>query len=272
MRHRILGAALLGLLAAAGPAARLAAQEAPGDRWSWHGTLAAGRTLEIRDISGSVTADAAPGGEIEVTAVKHAGRHGNPADVQIREEDGPDGVRICVIYPGRSMEDGCRGRGSRRHDDDDDDNRNDTSVDFTVHVPRGIAFSGNTVNGDVYARGLDSRVAARSVNGAVEIQTSAGDAEGESVNGSVRARLLGQGTEPLRFSSVNGTVEVTLPRGSDADLDASTVNGSINSDFDITIQGGMTMRRQRLHGRIGHGGRTLRLNTVNGSIWLRAAS
>jgi DUF4097 and DUF4098 domain-containing protein YvlB len=119
---------------------------------------------------------------------------------------------------------------------------------------------------------MASRTNATSVNGAVELETSAGEAEGESVNGSVRAVVRGQGTSPLRFSSVNGAVDLTLPRGLDADLDASTVNGSITSDFEITIQGGMSMRRSRLHGRIGQGGRALRISTVNGSIRLHTGS
>ena len=259
-------------LLAAAPASRLAAQEAQGDRWSWHGALAAGKTLDVRNINGSITADAAGRSEIEVTATKRAGRHGNTADVQIRQEDTPDGVRICVIYPGRSFEDGCRGRGSRGRNWGDDDDRNDTEVEFTVHVPRGVELSAGTVNGDVLARGMTARVSGRSVNGTVEIETAAGEAEGESVNGSVHAIVRGEGREALRFSSVNGAVDVTLPRGINADFDAATVNGSITSDFEITLQGGVSLHRQRLQGRIGQGGRTLRLNTVNGSIRLRAAT
>ncbi|MFI5207085.1 MAG: DUF4097 family beta strand repeat-containing protein [Gemmatimonadales bacterium] len=267
MRYGILGiATLAGALALAAP---LRAQN--DDHWSWHGTVAAGKTVEIRDINGSVTADAASGSEVEVTAVKRAGRHGDPKDVRIVEEEGDGGVTICVVYPGRSVADGCAQRGQRRHYDDED-NRNDTEVEFTVHVPPGVEFSGNTVNGDVLARGMSSRVSGHSVNGGVEIETSAGDASGESVNGSVHAVVRGQGQEPLRFSSVNGAVDVTLPRAVNADLDASTVNGSIESDFEITIQGGMSMRRSRLHGRIGQGGRALRVSTVNGSIRLRAAT
>jgi len=277
MRYGILGcAALAGWYAVTAPAPRIALARAASrqqdDHWSWHGAVAAGKTVEIRNINGSVTADSAGGSEVEVTAVKRAGRRGDPKDVRIVEEESDGNVTICVVYPGRSVADGCAQRGQRRHYDDDEDNRNDTEVEFTVHVPRGVEFSGNTVNGDVLARGMSSRVGGRSVNGGVEIETSGGDASGESVNGSVRAVVVGQGQEPLRFSSVNGAVDVTLPRGVNADLDASTVNGSIDTDFEITIQGGMSMRRSRLHGRIGQGGRALRVSTVNGSIHLRAAT
>ncbi len=277
MRYGILGfAALAGWYAVAAPAPHVVAARATrpqqDDHWNWRGSVAAGKTVEIRNINGSVTADAASGSQVEVTAVKRAGRHGDPKDVRIVAEEGSDGVTICVVYPGRSAADGCARRGQRRHSDDDEDNRNDTEVEFTVHVPRGVEFSGNTVNGDVLARGMASRVGGRSVNGGVEIETSAGEASGESVNGSVHAIVHGQGRDALRFESVNGAVDITLPRGLDADLDASTVNGSITSDFEITVQGGMAMRRSRLHGRIGQGGRALRVSTVNGSIRLHAGT
>jgi hypothetical protein len=267
MKYRALGlAAFAGCIA-------IAAQAQQGDRWSWHGRIAAGKTVDIRNTNGSVSADLASGAEVEVTAVKRAGRRGNPEDVRIQAVESDGDVRICVIYPGRSLSDGCAQRGQRRHnDDDDDENRNDTEVQFTVHVPRGVAFVGATVNGDVDARALEGPVEGRSVNGGVDIETTAGEASGTSVNGPVRAIVRGQGTEPLRFQSVNGQVDVTLPRNLDADVEAATVNGSITTDFEITIQGGMMMHRSRLHGRIGHGGRTLRVETVNGSIHLRAAS
>jgi hypothetical protein len=274
MKYEVLGlAAFAGWYAITAPAHTARTTHAPqGDRWSWHGRIAAGKTVEIRNTNGSVSADLASGAEVEVTAVKRAGRRGNPEDVRIEAVERDGDVRICVIYPGRNFEDGCAQRGQRPHNDDDEENRNDTEVQFTVHVPRGVAFSGNTVNGDVDARALEGPVAGRSVNGGVDIETTAGDASGTSVNGPVHAIVRGQGTEPLRFESVNGQVDVTLPRNLDADVEAATVNGSITTDFEITIQGGMTMHRQRLHGRIGHGGRTLRVETVNGSIHLRAAS
>src|SRR5690242_17052862 len=122
MKLVTVGAVTLALVIGASPAPAAAQQaQAQGDRWSWHGTLASGKTVDVRDINGSISAEPASGGEVEVTAIKHAGRHGDPKDVEIREEDDADGVRICVIYPGRSYRDGCNGRGRSRSWSDDDD-------------------------------------------------------------------------------------------------------------------------------------------------------
>jgi len=104
----------------------------------------------------------------------------------------------------------------------------------------------------------------------VRLSTSAGDASGNTVNGSVTAVVRGQGQGPLRFRTVNGSVTVSLPKQLDADLEAETVNGAIETDYPITVTGRLTPRR--LNGRIGQGGRSLRLETVNGSIHIRTAN
>jgi DUF4097 and DUF4098 domain-containing protein YvlB len=72
----------------------------------------------------------------------------------------------------------------------------------------------------------------------------------------------------LRFTSVSGNVSLQLPRSLDADVTMRTVSGELDSDFQITLQGGMG--RRNLNGRIGRGGRELRLTTVSGNVRLRA--
>ena len=48
------------------------------------------------------------------------------------------------------------------------------------------------------------------------------------------------------------------------------MNGSNSTDFPITVVGRMTPRR--LYGRIGDGGRRLRIRAVNGSIRIRSGT
>lgn len=230
----------------------------------WHAALASGKTLEIRGVSGRVRASRATGSEAEVTAVKKAGRRGDPDDVEIKVMEDGDGVTICAVYPTRRSGRGeCRSGGSR------DENYRDTDVevDFEVKVPAGVDFVGVTVNGDVYARDLPADAEVSTVNGDVEV-TAAGVARGTTVNGSVTATIgKAAWTGTLHFSTVNGGITLTLPADIDAEVDANTVNGSIDSDFPITVQG--KMRRGTFHGTIGKGGRRLELETVNGSIELR---
>jgi hypothetical protein len=231
-----------------------------GSEWSWHGRLATGKTIEIRGVNGSISAEPASGAEVEVTARKHA-RRDDPDEVRIEVVEHEGGVTICAVYPGRRNR--CEPGGGQMSTHD-----NDVEVEFTVRVPRGVAFDGNNVNGDVEAINLDGPVDAHTVNGGVRIETGAGEASAGTVNGSVRALVRGRGTESLHFATVNGGIDLTLPADLGADLEARTVNGTINSDFPVSVTGRINPRR--LNGRIGSGGRRLDLETVNGSIRIRS--
>lgn len=237
------------------PASAAALRQA--DRWSWHGRIAEGKTLEIRGVNGSISAEPAGGNEAEVTAERH-GRRSDPAEVRIEVVEHQDGVTICAVYPGPRNR--CQPGGGPMSFRD-----NDVEVEFTVRVPRGVAFSGNNVNGAVEAAGLAGPVLARTVNGRVRVETSSGGAVATTVNGDVTAVVHAMGSAPMRFETVNGAVTLTLPRDLDADLDAKTVNGSITTDFPITVSGRLTPRR-----RIGRGGRPLQVETVNGPIRIRS--
>jgi hypothetical protein len=251
IRIACIGAAAL---LAAAPAARAQAQDA--NHWSWHGAVAPGKTLEIRGVNGSIRAEASTGSEVEVTADKH-GRDDDPASVHIEVVPHEGGVTICAVYPGRNNE--CRPGGGHMSVHD-----NDVEVQFVARIPAGIAFDGNNVNGGVEASGLTARTDLNTVNGSVNLETASGEASGTTVNGGVRATLRGAGTGRLTFETVNGSIDLSLASGLSADFSAETVNGSIESDFPITLTGRINPRH--LEGRIGQGGRNLRLRTVNGGI------
>jgi hypothetical protein len=266
MHYAIVGFAAAALACApgltiGGGSAPAPAPRQQGNQWSWHGKLGSGKTLEIRGVNGAITAEPGSGDAVVVTAEKH-GRRSDPDEVRIEVVQENDGVTICAVYPGSNNH--C-GSGDDYHMSTHD---NDVEVRFHAQVPPGVRFVGETVNGDVEAEDLAGPVKSSTVNGSVRLGTSAGDASGGTVNGSVTAVVRGQGQGPLRFHTVNGSVTVSLPKQLDADLEAETVNGSIETDYPITITGRFTPRR--LSGRIGQGGRSLRLETVNGSIHIHS--
>jgi DUF4097 and DUF4098 domain-containing protein YvlB len=247
------------LLTAALTAAALQGTTQDND-FRWSGTLAAGKTIEIRGINGAVTASATSGREVRVAAVKRA-RRSDVASVEIRVEEHEDGVTICAIYPNQRSREGCRGESRSENRNGEE---NDVQVDFTVEVPANVKFAGRTVNGDVEATGLTADAEITTVNGNAEVSTR-GMAEATTVNGDVIARVgRADWTGPAEFTTVNGSVTVTLPASVNADVSASTVNGDISTDFPLTVRGRFGPRR--LSGTIGNGGRSLSLKTVNGSI------
>lgn len=244
----------------------LAAPTIQSDEFNWHRALAAGKTIEIVGINGSIDAAGTSGGDVVVTAVKR-GRRSDPETVHIDVVEHADGVTICAVYPSerRSEENECRAGGKGRNNT----RNNDVQVTWTVKVPRGVRLAARTVNGSVVARGLAAEAEVHSVNGDLTVETTAW-ASASTVNGWITARMgrtSWQGESEL--TTVNGAITVELPSDASMDVDASTVNGSMSTDFPLTVRGRWGPRR--MSGTIGSGGRSLSLSTVNGSMELKKA-
>ena len=256
-RHYLAGLAVFALTGVAATAA--AAQSTD---WNWKGTVAAGKSIEIKGINGDVRATAGSGSEVVVTAVKK-GRKSDPSTVSIEVVNSAAGVTICAVYPSGGKRANSCGAGDDGHMDTKD---NDVSVSFSVQVPAGVRFVGSTVNGSVSTERLGSDADVSTVNGDVRV-VAAGIVRASTVNGSVDVSMgKADWTGKVELSTVNGSIRATLPANFSAVVNGSTVNGSIESEFPLTVQGKFGPRN--VHGTIGAGGRTLDLETVNGSITL----
>ena len=274
-------ASTLGLAAiAAALTAATAARAQDSERWTWSGSVARGRLLEVRGIQGSIRAEPVSGGTVEVTALKH-GHHEDPADVRIEVVEHDEGVTICAVYPGRrnTCEPGG-GQMNLRH--------NDVEVDFQVRVPAGVRFEGFQVSGDVEVSGLTAGVTASSVSGDVLVRDARGDVSGHSVSGSVTLERV-DGLEvsgqtisgdvdfsgPIRddgryrFKSLSGDVEVRADGELNADVSFSTFSGDFESDFAITLNRRGRVHRRSFESTVGSGGARLALESFSGTIYLR---
>ena len=245
-------------------AALLIAPGAFAQDFTWNGTVAHGRAIEIKGVNGDVRAEPSGSNQVEVVAEKH-GRRDDPSTVRIAVVPHAGGVTICAVYPARS---GARpnecapGEGGRMNVQN-----NDVTVRFTVRVPAGVAFVGTTVNGEVAASRLNGDVTLTTVNGSASFSTT-GSGRATTVNGSIRGEMgRADWSDTLSMSTVNGSITLTLPATLNTDVRAETVNGDISADFPITVHGRVS--RRRLDGTIGAGGRTLALESVNGSITLK---
>ena len=138
-----------------------------------------------------------------------------------------------------------------------------------MQVPAGVKFVGRTVNGSVSTERLGSDADVSTVNGDVRV-VAAGIVRASTVNGSVDVSMgKADWTGAVELSTVNGSIRASLPANFSAVVNGKTVNGSIESEFPLTVQGKFGPRN--IHGTIGAGGRTLDLETVNGSITLAKA-
>src|SRR5262249_3628798 len=157
---------------------------------------------------------------------------------------------VCAVYPdvgGRepnSCEPGSGGHMNTQN--------NDTQVRFDVRVPAGVRFVGRTVNGEVLAESLNGDAEGHTVNGSVRVSTT-GTARANTVNGSLDVTMGGADfPDGAKFSTVNGGITLRVPSYLSANLKASVLNGTIETDFPITVTG--TVSRRKLEGTIGSGG------------------
>lgn len=269
--------------------------------FTWRGALPAGALLTVRNHNGPIEVRPASGSQLELRAEKRT-RYGNYSDVAFDIATGRDGdVTICSTLRDHNPCDE-----ERRQWSNDDDGRRGVSVAMTLLVPRGAqvrvatgngavsvervggevtASTGNgrvnvletdgavrvsTGNGDVTVRDVKGAVRVSTGNGRVTVSTAQGPVEARSGNGDIDVRMTAvRATEDMSFSTGSGDVRVTLPTEYNGELDASTGNGSINSEFDLKVEGRMSPRRVRA--TIGSGGARLRLATGNGGLELKKA-
>jgi hypothetical protein len=235
----------------------------PGDAdFEWSGQVAQGLAIEIKGVSGSITASLATGDQVEVYALKE-GDQDDPATVTIEVLEHAGGVTICAMYPnaaGRPPNVCAPGLDGLLSNND-----NDVEVTFSVGVPAGVDFVGRTIAGNVTASGLESDAFAYMVSGTADISTTT-IAEAQTVSGNIDV-TIGE-SDPDRnlvFSTVSGGVAVRIPADTNADIRASFVTGSISSDFPLT---------ETLPGiweaTLGSGGNLLSLTTVTGNVVLRS--
>ena len=232
--------------------------------FEWSGQFGEGQWIEIKGISGALTAMPATGDSVQVTAVR-SGFRSDPNEVEIVVIEHADGVTICAVYPSSGSEPnecapGDGGRNRTRN--------NDVKVKFDVYVPAGVRFAGRMVNASIRAEDLTADVRAQTVNGSVRLSTSQG-ASATTVNGSIRASFGEISWEgEAVFETVNGSIRIEVPEQINADLEIRTTSGGITTDVPITTT---RATRRRVEGTLGEGGPDLRLTTVNGSITLGPA-
>jgi hypothetical protein len=228
-------------------------------------SIAAGGTIRVQNLNGSIDVVASDNGTTTVSAIKQW-RRGDPSMVRILVEPGNNGATVCALW---GEEKSCSDHDRHSHRDYDSDRHNDVSVRFTVHVAKGVKVDLNSVNGSVNVEGATAAVDAETVNGRVMVATLGGPVTARTVNGDVRASIehLVKSDEPLELESTNGSVSLEAPADLSADVDAETTNGGIETDFPLTISKGLIGRH--VHGTVGQGGRRVELHTTNGSVRLR---
>lgn len=209
--------------------------------------LSAGGTVSVENINGSVLIEGWDREQVEIRARKTA--RGEPAAldaVRIEVEAAPDRIRVTTRYP--------------------EDRGVEVIVAYSLRVPRRVRLDRVwTVNGDIQLRGVAGTGALRTVNGSVEVLDGAGSFSARTMNGDVRLELFRLfGDAGATAETVNGSVVLALTEDADAELEVHNVNGEFRSELPLLLLSGAN--GAALRGRLGRGGMSLKLRTVNGGI------
>ena len=251
-RIRILGTALRGLILLAAIACLVFPACAADENFHHVYPLAAGGSLTLENVNGSVQVEGWSRDEVEVSAVKTATRSDSRdvSQVKIEVDDShPGQVAVHTRYP--------QGQGA------------EVAVEYHVHVPYRILLGSiETVNGSVTVRGVEGGGELRSVNGNVEVFDSSGRFSEKTTNGNLRLELRDlMSGGPMNLETVNGSVVLGLPEGARADLKVLAMNGDFYSELPVTSAASKPAARA-FHAKLGTGGGEISVRTINGGIRL----
>lgn len=134
-----------------------------------------------------------------------------------------------------------------------------------------------TRDGSITLERVAGRVDARTGDGSIRVSGSPSSLVLETRDGGVTVQANADTVMQQDWSvrTGDGSVVMELPSAFAADIDAETQDGSVRTDLPVAgaADGDRQRREQRrvLRGKLGAGGRTIKLRTNDGSIRLRAS-
>jgi len=129
----------------------------------------------------------------------------------------------------------------------------------------------NSGDGSIRARDLTGDVNVHTGDGSVALEGRFAALKATTGDGSVRIHVA-EGSSPTDdwiVTTGDGSITLEIPDGFNGDLDAHTGDGRVRTE-NVTVSNVVgEMRRNALKGRLGAGGKLLKLRTGDGSITLR---
>jgi DUF4097 and DUF4098 domain-containing protein YvlB len=210
-------------------------------------SLQPGGTFELQNVNGTVEVQGWDKDVVEVHAVKTAKlRESDLERVSIDVDARPSGVSILTRYP---QNEGV-----------------EVAVEYTIHVPHGAKLEHlGTVNGTLRVAGVGEVDELRTVNGNIEVYEADSAVRAHTTNGNVHLELAHiHGISDTVAETTNGSVVLALPTNTQADLEARCLNGNFQSELPFAVEN--SLKPREIHGKLGHGGSSIKLHTINGAI------
>lgn len=116
---------------------------------------------------------------------------------------------------------------------------------YTLYVPKNAKFKVSSINGNLKSELIEGEFTADLINGNIDIAKYTGN---------------------LDLSTINGEIDLKMIH---ADLVAETIHGDIYADEKLNFTSTNRHVGQKIHGRFDNATNRLRLNTINGNMYLR---
>ena len=130
-----------------------------------------------------------------------------------------------------------------------------------------------TSDGSVTLDSVDGDVDVNTGDGSVSVAGRLGVVKLHTGDGSItfRAEAGSAMKDDWSISTGDGGVSLSLPADFGAELDAHTGDGSIHNELSISGASDRDRNRRDLRGKLGDGGKLLRIRTGDGSIRLKSS-
>lgn len=264
-------------LAACEQQVELGPERSRGGVFAYAAPMAAGQTLALRNMAGSLTIEPASDDTLRITAdLRWRGDSTLPRDIAFRSDTMAGGIIVCALvgesrctpddYEVNSDGSGFSiGRGRVRLGMGGSSQAN---VYFRAQVPAGVRLDLVMIDGSILSAS-SAPVKARGVNGKLTIVTSVGPVQAKTVNGDVDIRMTTlSGADSVQAETVNGSAFAYLPENASATVDVRVTNGSAMSDF-AGLAGGAERISKTITGTLGAGVTPVRVRSLNGQAQLR---
>lgn len=145
---------------------------------------------------------------------------------------------------------------------------------YRIKVPDNLALkitSGCEYNNSVEISNMKNEIDVNTCSG-ITIKNSTGPLVLNTINGTVDVVFTEISKDkPTSIASINGEIDVTLPANSAVNLEMRNMQGGMYTDFDLPADD-KQMRRVgggAINAKINGGGVSLKINSINGNIYLR---
>ena len=120
-----------------------------------------------------------------------------------------------------------------------------TEFNYVIYIPKNARFKISSINGDLKSEVIEGEFEADLINGDIEIAKYSGE---------------------LDLSTINGEIDLKM---TNVKMVAETIHGDIYADEKLNFNSTDRHVGQKIIGSLGNASNQLKLNTINGNMYLR---